>query len=78
MLPLFFLFLNQLYVLQLYFILKLVLIHLKTISFTNIFVGSERNVSKLTLDGVDVMGERLAEEVSVHIFGFYSNSNLQL
>ncbi|KAL5999323.1 hypothetical protein ACLOJK_040774 [Asimina triloba] len=24
--------------------------------------GSERNVSKLTLDGVDVMGERLAEE----------------
>lgn len=25
--------------------------------------GSERNVAKLTLDGVDVMGERLAEEV---------------
>lgn len=25
--------------------------------------GSERNVSRLTLDGVDVMGERLAEEV---------------
>ncbi|MED6174006.1 hypothetical protein PIB30_064890 [Stylosanthes scabra] len=30
----------------------------------NVFVHcSERNVSKLTLDGVDVMGERLAEEV---------------
>lgn len=28
-----------------------------------VFSGSERNVSKLTLDGVDVMGERLAEEV---------------
>ena len=27
------------------------------------FAGSERNVSKLTLDGVDVMGDRLAEEV---------------
>lgn len=27
--------------------------------------GSERNVSRLTLDGVDVMGERLAEEVSI-------------
>ena len=26
-------------------------------------VGSEKNMSKLTLDGVDVMGERLAEEV---------------
>jgi hypothetical protein len=25
--------------------------------------GSERNINKLTLDGVDVMGERLAEEV---------------
>lgn len=25
--------------------------------------GSERNVAKSTLDGVDVMGERLAEEV---------------
>lgn len=25
--------------------------------------GSERNMAKLTLDGVDVMGERLAEEV---------------
>lgn len=29
-----------------------------------LFVGSERNMNKLTLDGVDVMGERLAEEVS--------------
>lgn len=27
--------------------------------------GSERNVAKLTLDGVDVMGERLAEEVFI-------------
>lgn len=27
--------------------------------------GSERNVSTLTLDGVDVMGERLAQEVVV-------------
>ena len=27
-------------------------------------VGSQRNMYKLTLDGVDVMGERLAEEVS--------------
>lgn len=27
------------------------------------FAGSERNVSTLTLDGVDVMGERLAAEV---------------
>lgn len=26
--------------------------------------GSERNMAKLTLDGVDVMGERLAEEVN--------------
>ncbi|KAL6541708.1 hypothetical protein OROGR_011194 [Orobanche gracilis] len=26
-------------------------------------VGSERNAAKLTLDGVDIMGERLAEEV---------------
>lgn len=25
--------------------------------------GSERNINKLTLDGVDVMGQRLAEEV---------------
>lgn len=34
------------------------------------FVGSNRNMYKLTLDGVDVMGERLAQEVSdfiVHI-----------
>lgn len=34
---------------------------LKLVNF--VFSGSERNVSKLTLDGVDVMGERLAEEV---------------
>lgn len=27
------------------------------------YAGSERNMAKLTLDGVDVMGERLAEEV---------------
>ncbi|KAL6555309.1 hypothetical protein OROGR_006567 [Orobanche gracilis] len=26
-------------------------------------MGSERNAAKLTLDGVDIMGERLAEEV---------------
>lgn len=29
--------------------------------------GSERNVSRLTLDGVDVMGERLAGEVAVFL-----------
>ncbi|KDO52572.1 hypothetical protein CISIN_1g021672mg [Citrus sinensis] len=48
------------------------LLHVKLVqywclSFHNIcwihFVGSERNMSKLTLDGVDVMGERLAQEV---------------
>jgi len=27
------------------------------------FAGSERNGAGLTLDGVDVMGQRLAEEV---------------
>lgn len=26
--------------------------------------GSERNIGKLSLDGVDVMGERLSEEVN--------------
>lgn len=34
-----------------------------TFSPSSFHSGSERNVSKLTLDGVDVMGERLAEEV---------------
>lgn len=29
----------------------------------NFLAGSERNMAKLSLDGVDVMGERLAEEV---------------
>jgi hypothetical protein len=29
------------------------------------FTGSEKNASMLTLDGVDVMGERLANEVNV-------------
>lgn len=33
------------------------------LSWLTCSAGSERNVSKLTLDGVDVMGERLAEEV---------------
>ena len=31
-----------------------------------LFAGSKRNYSTLTLDGVDVMGERLAEEVFHH------------
>jgi hypothetical protein len=30
-------------------------------------VGSNRNMYKLTLDGIDVMGERLAQEVSSSI-----------
>ncbi|CAA2978456.1 lipase YOR059C [Olea europaea subsp. europaea] len=30
---------------------------------------SERNIAKLTLDGVDVMGERLAEEVDFFGYG---------
>jgi hypothetical protein len=29
------------------------------------FTGSEKNASMLTLDGVDVMGERLADEVNI-------------
>lgn len=33
--------------------------------------GSERNVSKLTLDGVDVMGERLAQEVGLVSYFFW-------
>jgi hypothetical protein len=28
------------------------------------FTGSEKNASLLTLEGVDVMGERLADEVN--------------
>jgi hypothetical protein len=32
------------------------------VGFTCI-VGSEKNMFRLTLDGVDVMGDRLAEEV---------------
>lgn len=28
------------------------------------FTGSEKNINTLTLEGVDVMGERLADEVS--------------
>lgn len=28
--------------------------------------GSERNYSRLTFDGVDLMGERLAEEVIIN------------
>jgi hypothetical protein len=31
------------------------------------FVGSNRNMHRLTLDGIDVMGERLAQEVSSSI-----------
>jgi hypothetical protein len=31
------------------------------------FTGSEKNASLLTLDGVDVMGERLADEVNFYI-----------
>lgn len=37
----------------------------KLVWLTRLHAGSERNVSKLTLDGVDVMGERLAEEVGL-------------
>lgn len=33
------------------------------------YAGSERNIAKLTLDGVDVMGERLAEEVDFFGYG---------
>lgn len=29
--------------------------------------GSDKNMSTLSLDGVDVMGERLAEEVSCRL-----------
>lgn len=36
--------------------------------------GSERNVSKLTLDGVDVMGERLAQEVGLVSYFFLKES----
>lgn len=35
------------------------------------FAGSEKNMASLTLDGVDVMGERLAEEVH-SLFGLLS------
>lgn len=31
-------------------------------------VGSEKNASSQTLDGVDVMGERLSEEVRLFFF----------
>lgn len=44
-------------------------------------IGSERNGFKLTLDGVDVMGERLAEEVGILLLllnGFYTSCILQL
>lgn len=33
-----------------------------------LFAGSRCNVRKLSLDGVDVMGERLAEEVGLSFF----------
>lgn len=33
-----------------------------------LMTGSEKNASALTLDGVDVMGERLASEVSISGF----------
>ena len=48
-------------------LLHVKLVQYSCLSFHNIcwihFVGSERNMSKLTLDGVDVMGECLAQEV---------------
>jgi len=37
----------------------------------NLWTGSECNSSKLTFDGVDTMGERLAEEV-------LGNSNMMI
>lgn len=36
-------------------------------SLSLLFAGSKRNYSTLTLDGVDVMGGRLAEEVYHHL-----------
>lgn len=44
--------------------------------------GSERNYSRLTFDGVDLMGERLAEEVIInnqHPFSFlFSGTDTKL
>lgn len=57
---------------------------LSVVGFFNLLdtlqAGSERNYSKLTFDGVDLMGERLAEEVSfvsivkLYAYGFQSKN----
>lgn len=57
------------------------LIHSISKCILELFPGSERNVAKLTLDGVDIMGERLAEEVcsfynvNISTFGLASNKS---
>lgn len=48
----------------------------KVLRSVNVFVGSQRNVSTLTLDGVDVMGERLAGEVRYHL-DFMNSTNFK-
>lgn len=39
-------------------------------------VGSEKNAASQTLDGVDVMGERLSQEVNISFFIYLSFSLL--
>lgn len=45
--------------------MPLLIISILFLTLVACFIGSERNVAKLSLDGVDVMGERLAEEVGI-------------
>jgi len=46
--------------------------------FDNLWTGSECNSSKLTFDGVDTMGERLAEEVLCNMMIFVVSTHLNL